>query len=83
MATIKASIDNALHDAAQAVLARIGMDTETAVRLLLRQIVIDQRFPFKPADPFDCDANIRHLEKVLDDVRHKRNLTAHDMIEVD
>lgn len=83
MATIKASIDNALHDVAQAVLARIGMDTETAVRLLLRQIVIDQRFPFKPADPFDCDANIRHLEKVLDDVRHKRNLTAHDMIEVD
>ena len=83
MSIIKVSVDDALHDAAQAVLARIGMDTETAVRLLLRQIVIDQRLPFKPADPFDCDANLRHLEKVLDDVRHKRNLTAHDLIEVE
>ena len=83
MATILVNVDDALHDAAQAVLARIGMDTETAVRLLLRQIVIDQRLPFKPADPFDSDANLRHLEKVLDDVRNNRNQAIHPLVEVD
>ena len=83
MANIKVTVDDSLHDAAQAALSRIGMDAETAVRLLLRQIVVDQRFPFKPADPFDCDANLRHLEKVLDDVRYKRNLTVHELIDVD
>ena len=55
----------------------------TAVRLLLNQIVVDNGYPFKPtSDPFYSSSNIRYLEKVLDDVKHKRNLVSHPLVEV-
>ena len=84
MANIQVRVDDILRDEAQAVLSQIGMDMTTAVRLLLHQIVVDNGFPFKPtADGFYSPANIRHLEKVLDDVKNNRNLVTHNLIEVD
>ena len=70
MANIQVRVDDALRDEAVAVLNRLGMDMATAVRLLLNQIVVDNGYPFKPtSDPFYSSSNIRHLEKVLDDVK--------------
>ena len=83
MANIQVRVDDALRDEAVAVLNRLGMDMATAVRLLLNQIVVDNGYPFKPtSDPFYSSSNIRHLEKVLDDVKHKRNLVSHPLVEV-
>ena len=83
MANIQVRVDDALRDEAVAVLNRLGMDMATAVRLLLNQIVVDNGYPFKPtSDPFYSSPNIRHLEKVLDDVKHKRNLVSHPLVEV-
>ncbi len=83
MAEIQIQIDDALHDKAATVLDRLGMDMDRAVRLFLSQIVVDNAFPFKPTfDPFYSQANIRHLEKVLNDVKHKRNLISPPLIEV-
>ena len=84
MASIQVRVDDALRDEAVAVLNRLGMDMATAVRLLLNQIVVDNGYPFKPtSDPFYSSSNIRHLEKVLDDVKHKRNLVSHPLVEMD
>lgn len=84
MAEIQIQVDDALHDEATAVLNRLGMDIPIAIRLLLNQIAIDNDFPFNPTfDPFYSKANIRHLAKVLDDVKHKRNLISDPSIEVE
>ena len=84
MANIQVRVDDALRDEAVAVLNRLGMDMATAVRLLLNQIVVDNGYPFKPtSDPFYSSSNIRHLEKVLDDVKHKRNLVSCPLVEMD
>ncbi len=37
----------------------------------------------KAEDPFYSEENQKHLEKVIDDVRHGRNMTQHNLIEVD
>ena len=37
----------------------------------------------KDEDPFYSDSNQKHLEKVIDDIRHGRNMTQHNLIEVD
>ena len=84
MVEIQVRVDDALHDKAAAVLDRLGMDMDTAVRLFLNQIVVGNDFPFDPTfDPFYSQANIRHLEIVLDDVNYKRNLVSHHLIEAD
>lgn len=37
----------------------------------------------KDEDPFWSESNQKHLAKVIDDMNHGRNMTQHDLIEVD
>ena len=37
----------------------------------------------KEEDPFYSEENQKHLEKVIDDIKHGRNISKHDLIEVD
>lgn len=48
MAEIDVTVDDALANDAMRVLDEIGMDMETAVRVFLKQVVVDGRFPFEP-----------------------------------
>lgn len=83
MVEIEVRVDDALHDKAAAVLDRLGMDMDMAVRLFLNQIVVDNDFPFEPTfDPFYSQANIQHLGKILEDVKRKRNLISSPLIDV-
>lgn len=83
MANIQVRVDDALRNDAVMVLNQIGMDMTTAVRILLKQIVASNGFPFKPvADPFYSKGNMEYLKLALDDVRHKRNLETHTLTEV-
>lgn len=45
MATLKISLDQDLRDEADKVFAAIGLTTEDAVRMFLRQAVLEQRLP--------------------------------------
>lgn len=45
--TLQVRIDSPLRNAADKVFADIGMDTNSAIRLFLRQVVIRQTFPFQ------------------------------------
>ncbi|WP_303963855.1 type II toxin-antitoxin system RelB/DinJ family antitoxin [Succinatimonas hippei] len=74
-------VDSTLRNEAQTVLAGMGMDVSTAVRIFLRQVVTDRSLPFRPSlDPFYNPANVAHLRKVLDDVRDGRGIEEHALI---
>lgn len=45
MATLNISLDQDLRDKADKVFAAIGLTTEDAVRMFLRQAVLEQRLP--------------------------------------
>ena len=48
MVEIEVAVDEALANDAMRVLEEIGMDMETAVRVCLKQVVVDGKFPFEP-----------------------------------
>lgn len=48
MVEIEVAVDEALANDAMRVLEEIGMDMETAVRVFLKQVVVDGKFPFEP-----------------------------------
>ena len=77
-------IDTDLRNDAQEILNNLGMDVSTAVRVFLKQVVIERGLPFRPSlDPFYNPANIAHLEKAIEDVRTGRGLEKHALIEKD
>ena len=75
-ATLQIRIDSELRQAADSVFADIGMDTNSAIRLFLRQAVIRRSFPFEVigSDPFFHPANQED---------GGRNYHAHDLIDAD
>lgn len=81
-AKIEIRMDQQLLDAAEAVGARLGMDLETAVRIFLKELVLENDLPFRPkADPLFSPANIRHLERLHDDYKAGRKTELHELIQ--
>lgn len=81
MANLEVRIDDELIKQSSIVLGQMGLDLTTAVRMYLKEIVRTNRLPFDPtADPFDNTANIAHLEKALEDVRHGRRISQHALL---
>ena len=80
-ATIQIRVDQALHDNAQSVCSRLGMDLTTAIRIFLNQLVADNGLPFQPkADPFFTPSNMLHLKHLHDDYLAHRNVVSHELI---
>ena len=49
----------------------------------LQRIFCDLKLFTRTADPFYNPANIAHLEKVVDDIRHGRNVSQHSLLKED
>jgi len=82
MANLQVRIDDDLKVRAQNVAESMGLDLTQAVRMFLTQMVRVNGLPFRPqADPFYSEKNIRHLEKVAEDLKARRNTHVHDLIE--
>ena len=74
-------LDSNLRNEAQGVLNELGMDVSTAVRIFLKQVVIERGLPFRPTlDPFYNPANIAHLKQAMEDVRSGRGIEHHALI---
>jgi len=58
-ATLQVRLDNQLKKDAERFFSAAGLDTTTAVRLFLRQVLIRQAIPFDiiADNPFDAPAN--------------------------
>ena len=81
MANMQLRIEDDLKAQTTLILAQMGLDPTTAVRMYFMEICRTYALPFQPkADPFYNRANIAYLEKALDDVRHGRNVSQHNLI---
>lgn len=80
-ATLQVRLDNQLKKDADQFFTGAGMDTTTAVRLFLRQVVIRQAIPFEIVadDPFNSEANQRRLKKSIRQLESGKG-KAHDLI---
>ena len=83
--TLQVRIDSDLREAADGVFADIGMDTNSAIRLFLRQSVIRKTFPFQvvSSDPFDHPSNQAFLARAAKDYEEgAKHYHEHELIEV-
>lgn len=81
-ATLQIRLDGKLKKEADAFFSSAGMDTTTAVRLFLRQVVIRQAIPFEiiAEDPFFAAPNQRVLKKSIRQLEAGKG-KAHELIE--
>jgi len=84
--TLQVRIDSDLREAADGVFADIGMDTNSAIRLFLRQTVIRKTFPFEviSSDPFNHPANQAFLARAAKDYANgAKHYHEHELIEAE
>ena len=84
--TIQVRIDDTLRQEADHVFSDIGIDTNGAIRLFLRQAVIRRTFPFEvvPSDPFYNPANLSFLARATADYENgAEHYHSHELIEAD
>ena len=74
-ADVKKSMERACAD--------MGLSMSAAFTIFAKKVGRERRIPFEvSADPFWCEANIRHLEGILHDVREGRaSFAEHALIE--
>lgn len=78
-------IDEDVKRSAEQVLDDLGLSMSAAITVFLKKVARERRIPFElSADPFYSESNIRHLEKIMDDInKGKANFAEHDLIEED
>ncbi len=85
MAQINVRIDDDIKSNAEKTLDDIGLSMSSAITIFLKTVVRENRIPFElSADPFYSEANIKELEKRVNDLHTgKSSLKEHELIEVD
>ena len=77
-AVLQIRLDAKLKKQSEAVFAKMGFDTTTAIRIFLKQCVIRKYFPLKVVaedyDPFYSEENQKRLREAMADVEAGRNL---------
>jgi DNA-damage-inducible protein J len=61
----------------------IGMNLSTAFNIFARQSLRQGKIPFEIYDPFYSEKNQAELNRRIKDIEAGRNLTIHELIEVD
>ncbi len=78
---IQVRVDPMLKAEAEQLFSDIGLDMPTAIRLFLKQAVINNGIPFPlERDPFHSNGNQARLERVAADLREGKNCAAHELI---
>ena len=67
------------------VCSDLGLSMSAAFTIFAKKVSREKRIPFEVSvDPFYSESNIRHLEKVVKDIRNgKAHFAEHDLIEAD
>lgn len=62
----------------------MGLTLTAAFTMFATKVTKEQRIPFDiVADPFYSETNITRLERIIQDANAGRNMTEHELIEVD
>lgn len=79
---VNITMDRELRDSFKNFCAEVGLSMSAVISRFARQAVNTNTIPSE--DPFYSAANIRRLEKAVDDVRSGRAvLTEHELIDAD
>lgn len=79
---IQVRVDQALKAEAEQLFADIGLDLATAIRLFLKQSVINNGIPFPlEREPFFSRSNQEFLMRAAKDLREGRNCATHELQE--
>ena len=83
--TLQVRIDSDLRRDADRVFDDIGMDTNGAIRLFLRQVVIRRTFPFEVIGSAAArpETDRERIDRAIDDLENGRNCHFHELIDVD
>ena len=76
-------LDTELKKNMEALCEEMGITLTTAFTIFAKKMVREQRIPFiVSAEPFYSDANMKHLNSVIEDIESGRSvLKEHELIE--
>ena len=81
-AVLQTRVDSALKRDADAFFASVGMDTTTAIRIFLKQTLIQHKIPFeiRQDDSFYSEKNMRALEHSKSQMENGQH-AIHELVE--
>jgi DNA-damage-inducible protein J len=85
-AMVNFRMDEGLKTNMEQVCKEMGMSMTTAFTIFASRVSKDRRIPFDISadpDPFYSEANMNRLRKAIADMDAGKNMTEHELIEVD
>lgn len=83
-AVISFRVDEGLKKRMEDTCKNMGLSMSAAFTLFATKVTREQRIPFEiTADPFYGDEHMAMLAKRIDDIEHGRNISQHELIEVE
>ncbi len=83
MAQVSFRIDDKIKRDAEQVCDDIGISMSAAITIYLKRLGKERRIPFDlVADPFYSSQNIEVLDKRIADIKAGKNISEHELIEV-
>ena len=79
-------MDEQLKKGMEQVCKEMGMSITTAFTIFATKVSKEKRIPFEVAaepDPFYSEANMTRLRRAISDAKAGRNMTEHELIEVE
>ena len=85
MVTVTIEMDEEDKKKMEKVCADMGLTINTAFMIFAKKVSREYRIPFEVcADPFYSESNLRHIDKLMQDVKEGRaHFAEHDLIEDD
>lgn len=83
-AVISFRVDEGLKKRMEDTCKNMGLSMSAAFTLFATKVTREQRIPFEiSADPFYSDEHMAMLAQRADDMKHGRNVSQHELIEVE
>ena len=83
-AMVNFRMDADLKKAMEATCKEMDLTASAAYTLFAKKVTREQRIPFEiVADPFYSAPNMERLNKAVSDIKSGRNISEHELIEVD
>lgn len=83
-AVISFRVDEGLKKRMEDTCKNMGLSMSAAFTLFATKVTREQRIPFEiSADPFYSDEHMAILAQRIDDIEHGRNVSQHELIEVE
>jgi DNA-damage-inducible protein J len=76
-------LDRDIKEQAESMFKDFGMNLSTALNIFIRQALRQGKIPFEIYDPFYGEENQAELNRRIADIEAGKNLTVHELIEIE